>query len=52
MKPKKEIKVRVLTTLVEELVTGSSFFCTAESVLGYLLTGLAFDDNLLGNCRI
>ena len=24
----------------------------AESVLGYLLTGLAFDDNLLGNCNI
>ena len=41
----------VLTKL-SGVTTDSFFFCMAESVLGYLLTGLAFDDNLLGNCNI
>ena len=41
-----------MLTILAEAAAGSSFFCTAARVLGYLRTGLALDDNLLGNCGI
>ena len=44
-------KADLILTTVDEEVVGTSFLIVAASVFGYLLTGLAFDDVLLGNCK-